>query len=232
MYLYLDIETIPTQDDAVRERIAAGVKPPGNISKAETIAKWEAESRTAAVKEAVGKTAIDGGFGHVACIGWAIDGSAVDAMVAQKVADEADVIRGFFADVNRNRGGEWPAIVGHNIVSFDIRFLWQRCMVLGIEVPTWLPHAPKPWSDEVHDTMAMWAGPREMIGLSKLCEIFGIENADPSTGADVADFWARGRVDLIAEHCVADVAKVRTIHRRMMLARGVDLNADIEGRAA
>ena len=39
MNLYLDIETIQTDRPEVREFIAASVTHPGNISKAETIAK-------------------------------------------------------------------------------------------------------------------------------------------------------------------------------------------------
>lgn len=39
----LDIETIPAQRDDIREYVASKVTHPGNISKAETIAKWNEE---------------------------------------------------------------------------------------------------------------------------------------------------------------------------------------------
>lgn len=67
--LFLDIETLPADRHDVRNYIAATVKPPGNISKAETIAKWEAESKPGAIAEAIDKTSFDGAFGRVCCIG-------------------------------------------------------------------------------------------------------------------------------------------------------------------
>ena len=71
-YLYLDIETIPAQSQAAKDRIAATIKPPAQMKKAETIAAWEKEGKEQAVQEAIDKTSFDGGLGHVCCIGWAI----------------------------------------------------------------------------------------------------------------------------------------------------------------
>ena len=68
-FITLDIETIPTQRQDVREYIAKTVTHTGNISKPETIAKWNEESKPAAVEEAVSKTGLDGAFGQVVCIG-------------------------------------------------------------------------------------------------------------------------------------------------------------------
>lgn len=73
-YLYLDIETIETQDADLRARIAADIKPPASMSKAETIAKWEAEAKPDAIASAIAKTALDGATGHLVCIGYAVDG--------------------------------------------------------------------------------------------------------------------------------------------------------------
>ena len=72
-YLYLDIETIPAQTDAAKERVASTVKPPSQMKKADTIAAWEKEQKAAAVEEAIAKTSFDGGMGHVCCIGFAIN---------------------------------------------------------------------------------------------------------------------------------------------------------------
>ena len=46
--------------------------------------------------------------------------------------------------------------IGHNIVSFDLRFLWQRCLVLGIRPPVPLPLEGR--DGIVTDTMIEWAG--------------------------------------------------------------------------
>ena len=51
--LYLDAETLPSHDPAIREQIAGEIKPPGSMKKAETIAAWEAEEKPAAIEKAV-----------------------------------------------------------------------------------------------------------------------------------------------------------------------------------
>jgi len=52
MYVWLDIETIPGQASWIREYLLAGLKPPGNISKQETIDKWWAEKSHDALDQA------------------------------------------------------------------------------------------------------------------------------------------------------------------------------------
>ena len=69
MNLYLDIETIPAQDPAIHAMIAERVTAPASYKKPETIAKWEAEEKPAAVAKAIADTSFDGGLGEVCCIG-------------------------------------------------------------------------------------------------------------------------------------------------------------------
>jgi len=58
--LYLDIETIPSQEKWVRNYIADTVKPPATMKKEETIKKWYEEEFDNAVDEALAKTSFDG----------------------------------------------------------------------------------------------------------------------------------------------------------------------------
>jgi len=51
-YVYLDIETIPTQDPIQIEAIKANAKPPAAMKKAETIDAWRAEQGAAAGDDA------------------------------------------------------------------------------------------------------------------------------------------------------------------------------------
>lgn len=222
MSLYLDIETIPTQSVTIREKIAATVTPPGNISKAETIAAWEADKKPALVKEAIAKTALDGAYGQVCCIGWAFNVEPPKALVAQDIG-ERDLIEQFLGEAERYvqaRHGHAPSIVGHNVVNFDIRFLWQRAIVLGIRMPGWFPRDPKPWGHETFDTMTAFAGIRGMVGLDKLCEALGIEGKGDIDGSMIGDLWAAGEIERITEYCKADVERARTVHRRMLIAFG------------
>ena len=140
MEIYLDIETIPAQDPSVRAEIAATIEPPGNISKAETIAAWHAEKKPALVEEAWRRTALDGSRGHVAVIGFAIDDAEPQAIYRpdwQAPDAERDTLARFFAilaDAYRpNSGGARPVFIGHNITGFDLRFLFQRAVLLSPE---------------------------------------------------------------------------------------------------
>lgn len=221
MYLYLDIETIPSQSAAVHAKIAEGITPPGNISKAETIAAWEAEKKPAAVKEAIAKTALDGSVGHICCIGWAWGDDAPLSMELDEDVSEAELLEEFIQTIDgATIGNRIPTIVGHNVVNFDIRFLWQRAIVLGVRMPNWFPRDPKPWGIETFDTMAAFAGARNMIGMDRLCSALGLEGKGEIDGSMIGDLWVAGEYQKIAEYCRDDVIRTREIHRRMMVAYG------------
>ena len=216
--VFLDLETIPTQREDVRKYIASKVTHPGNISKAETIAKWNEESRPAAVQEAIEKTSLDGAFGQIVCAGLAIDDA--DPVVISNM-DEREVLFGLNAALStaiRQNDVLSTTIVGHNVSAFDLRFLLQRYMVNQIR-----PHAvivrsaqAKPWeSDKVFDTMVQFAGPGNRISMDKLCLAFGLPGKGDITGADVWPMAQAGRLEEVAAYCADDVRKTRNVYRRM-----------------
>ncbi len=216
--LYLDIETIPTEDPSVMASIADSISLPGNISKAETIAAWEAEKKPALVTEAVARTALSGLHGRVCCIGWAWDDGAPKSVLFPE--SEFTTLTTAFARISLD-APQWgnPVIIGHNVANFDIRFLWQRAFVHGAVVPSWLPRNVKPWSNEVFDTMAAWAG-TGTISLDNLCKALGVPGKGEVDGSMVAGMWQRGEFDAIQGYCRSDVERVRNVHRKMRLAFG------------
>ncbi len=218
-YLYLDIETVGTSDPRIIAEIEASVTPPGNYKKAESIAEWEANSKPALVKEAVEKTAFSGAVGRVVCTGWAWND---DPAVALTATDEGDLLSAFVQGATDTKPVNFyqPVIVGHNVATFDVRFLWQRAYVLGIRLPAWFPRDARPWADNINDTMAMWSGARESISLDNLCRALSLPGKGNITGADVGKLWAEGAYETIAEYCRGDVERVRNVHRRMLLAMG------------
>lgn len=222
MFLYLDIETIPAQPPAIREAVAKTVKPPAAMKKADTIAAWERDQRGDAIMEAIAKTSLDGAYGHVCCVGWAWDDGRPNSFVIEDVKAEAAMLRDFFdallSHTQVNLG--FPVIVGHNVVDFDIRFLWQRAIVLGVVMPGFFPRDPKPWGDDTLDTMTAFAGARNTIGMDRLCDALGIEGKGDIDGSMVAGLWSDGKFQTIADYCKADVERTRLIHRRMMVAFG------------
>lgn len=222
--IYLDIETIPAQRDDMRALAAEGVRPPGTLRKAESIAAWERDERPAAELAAVQATSFDGGLGQLVVIGWAIGNAASQSVQVATLGEdsEARALRAFFEDirvVHDSHSGMRPVVVGHNVIDFDLRFLWRRAVVLGVRPPLWWPRDPKPWGDAAHDTMTLWAGARERISLDKLCRILGLEGkGDGPTGADVWPMVQAGRMDEVAAYCRADVDRVRAVYRRLTFA--------------
>lgn len=219
-YLYLDIETIPAQSDDIKARIAANVKPPAAMKKADTIATWEKEQKAAAVEEAISKTGLNAAFGHICCIGFAFDDGPVSSQTAQVWTEERDIIQSFFEYVNATIGNRFPVIVGHNVAGFDIRFIWQRSIALGIRVPAWMPRDPKPWGNDVFDTMTAWAGARDTISMDNLSAALGLPGKGEIDGSMIGQMFADGRYAEIADYCRADVERTRAIHRKMMVAFG------------
>lgn len=224
-YLYLDIETIPAQSPEAHAVIAETVKPPAQMKKAETIAAWEANDKAQAVQDAIAKTSLDGTYGHICCIGFAVNHDKPDCRYladAYSPAFEAEVLREFFAKADEvGSGNPYPVcVVGHNVIGFDLRFIWQRAIILGVRVPRWFPRDPKPWSSEAFDTMLAFAGQRNTIGMDRLCRVLGIEGKTDIDGSMVSSLWEAGRSDDIARYCMDDVERARAIHRRMAVAFG------------
>lgn len=220
-YLFLDIETIPAQSDAIRAHIASTIKPPTTMKKAETIEAWEKEAKAAAVEEAIAKTALDGTYGQICCIGMAFDREAVTTVSWPSIecGNERELLQ-WFAQFIATSKGNVPVIVGHNVVSFDIRFIWQRAMVNGVRLPSWFPRDPKPWGNEAFDTMTAWAGQRGTISLDRLCTALGLPGKDDIDGSMVGKLWAEGKHKEIAAYCKADVERVRSVFRKMQVAYG------------
>lgn len=217
MKIYLDIETIPTQRDDIKEYVASKVTHPATMSKPETIAKWIAESKPEAVEEAISKTGLDGAFGQVVCVGIAID---TDPVKSVESLDEAEVLHGLNAELAQVPVSEWfnTVVIGHNVAEFDVRFLLQRFIVNQIPPHFILRRAAsaKPWeSDKVYDTMVQFAGAKNRISLDKLCIALGLEGKGDITGADVWPMVQAGRLAEVAAYCRDDVIKTRRIHQKM-----------------
>ncbi len=224
MKIYLDIETIPGQAPEIREAIEDSITHPGNMSKPETIAKWEAEKKPVAVEEAWRKTAFNGHEGEIICISWAVDDGQPQVVMRELGGSERDMLEAFFDQVllampyNEKTMVEW---IGHNVQAFDLRFIFQRAVILGVQPPFRIPHNERPNSGSVYDTMTAWAGWGGRISLDALCRALGIPTKGDELGGEeidgskVWDFVKAGRVCDVATYCMADVERVRKVYKRM-----------------
>lgn len=224
MNITLDIETLPSESPEVREELAAGIKPPGNMKLPATIAKWEEEEKPALVDQAMLKTSFDASYGSICCIGWAID----DEEPRTLAGGEEYVLFGFFSVLSeeiefRYQGGSMDrpvTFIGHNISGFDLRFLWQRAIINSIKLPAPLIAAvkAKAWDKCIADTMLMWNPDQsKRISLDRLCRVLGVETSKGDMdGSKVYETYKAGDLDKIATYCRADVAATRECYRRMI----------------
>lgn len=224
MNLYLDIETIPTQDERVKADIAASIHAPANYKKDEAIQKWFAEHEEEEFDKAYRKTALNGLVGEVICISWALGDCAVQHVYrTSKVGTEAELLVDFMlalrkglAIPNTDRLIE-PIWIGHYITGFDLRFLWQRYIMKKVIPLVNIPFDAKPWDKSVYDTKIKLSGMQSTGygSLDAVSKIMGHKIKGDITGATVWDAWLAGRFEDIATYCDDDVERVRDLHKRM-----------------
>ncbi len=227
MKIYLDIETLPSADPAVRAELAAKITPPGNISKAETIAAWEAEKKPGLVDDAVKKTSFDGLYGSIACVCWAQDGMAVEN--TDPAHSEHHLLADLFGwiESETTHKGE-VQFIGHNIIGFDLPFIKHRAIIHGIRPPHALMRAfsAKPWDGVVSDTMLMWSADRERrVSMDKLCKAFGIPGKGDFDGSMVAETWPVDPQKVI-DYCIDDVKRTREIYKRLTFSQQAEIIAE------
>lgn len=209
--LFFDIETLPTTDKKVIERIAASIKPPAKYTKKESIDAWMAENYEQELKKEIHKTGLNGAYGSVACIAWA---NKDQTYCTNQAMNEVENIKWFYDQVS-----EFETFSGHNIAGFDLKFLKQRSMILGIKPPKNILKAmnAKPWDDCIRDIMLMWDSDKnKMASLDMMCWWFGVKHGMPDMdGSMVAETWPVDPQKVI-DYCISDVKAEREIYYKMM----------------
>lgn len=210
MNIYLDIETIPTQNSDFQAYVCENLKAPANYKNEETIAKWLEENKG----EAIHKTALDGAFGEIVVIGVAINNEPPVLFYRedwQSPDRETDILQRFndFLCEKANKCNTVPQFIGHNITKFDDRFIFQRSVINGV----------KPYytttRQNTYDTMTEWAGYGGTVSLDKLCKVLGIEQKGDIDGSKVWQYVQNGKINEVAEYCGKDVERVRQVYKRM-----------------
>lgn len=217
MNLYFDIETVPTDNETIIERVASKVKAPGNYKKPETIQKWMDENMESEIEKGLHKTGLSGTFGQILMIGFAIDDNPVQVVSRDLKGSEQSVLKAFFHQVHLAIGENHKPVtwIGHNIQKFDLRFIKQRAIVTGAKPPFYIPADEPVYSDKMFDTMYKWAGFGGTVSQDDLCLALGIPTKPGMTGADVWAYAKAGRYDEIEAYCEHDVESVRRIFNKM-----------------
>jgi len=117
---------------------------------------------------------------------------------------------------------ETDELVGHNIIGFDLPFIFQRCLVHCISA--------KPLVDlseynvrGVFDTMHhWWLGAKRFVSLDDIAWALGIESSKTAEveGSKVFDLYQAGKLAQIREYNLNDVRVTRKVYERMVACFG------------
>ncbi len=218
MIITVDIETIPTQKEGAWDEIRKDVKPPATYKKAESIEKWMDNNADAEADNIYHKTCFDGVSGEIICIGYAIDDEPAKTVSRKLGESEGDMMQCFFDDIkaydDKHAGFLW---VGHNHIAFDLRYIYQRCVINKVRPTVKIPYDAKPWSDAVFDTMVEWRGVsgRGAGKLDVIAKALGLGGKGDMDGSMVWDAIKNGEYDKVNKYCCEDVEMTRDIYKQM-----------------
>jgi hypothetical protein len=134
---------------------------------------------------------------------------------------EKKALSDFLAFMN-NFDPESDELVGHNIIGFDLPFIFQRCIVHELQVRAFVNLADFNVRG-VFDTMhRWWLGARRTVSLDDLAWALGIESSktEEVEGSKVFDLYQAGKLNLIREYNLKDVRVTRQIYERMVKSLG------------
>ena len=225
--LYIDIETIPTQRDDLKQLVNKKVRPPKTMTKADTIAQWyNSDKYIEACNEAWEKTALNGLFGEIVAIAWRWDDeTAVHSVMQNIYENEGEMLDGFFALISEQKSSkydQWVTWIGHNITGFDLPFILHRCIVNGVTPPhdVYLPRRLRPTGNKgVFDTMTEWSGWGKRVSLDDMAMAFGLEGKNGS-GSQVWRLVEEGRWDDLRHYVEQDVNVTRNVYIKMQSLLG------------
>lgn len=113
-------------------------------------------------------------------------------------------------------------LVGHNIIGFDLPFIFQRCLVHSIKVRPFV-NLGEYNVRGVFDTMhRWWLGAKRHVSLDDVAWALGIESSKTAEveGSKVFDLYQAGKLDLIREYNLNDVRVTRKVYERMVASFG------------
>jgi predicted PolB exonuclease-like 3'-5' exonuclease len=188
---YLDIETVPT-DRSLQE--SGLLQAQMQLDEAELIKKLSLSAMTA----------------KIICLCYAIE-PPTDSEVQVLEGDESEILKNFW-----QLAADCDLFVGHNILDFDLRFIYQRSIIHQVKPSRDLPfgrfrNAP------IFDTMHEWSKwGREHASLDLLSKTLSLRSPKETLdGSKVYPYYRAGKIADIINYCRCDVDSVRQVYRRL-----------------
>lgn len=214
--LVFDIETIPFEDNVytddqlelIRKRLdrsGRGFQTPNGV-----VTEDEAKRVLNEVKKI---KALDAFLSRVICIGMYFPLSGQKYAITDP--NEKIILQKFWADIKDFQGH----FISFNGVKFDVPYILKRSMVHGI-LPTnksFLSYTKYDPFPPHFDVMLQIPGRESFIGLKATCDALGVPS--PKEGAiraeNVAEAYAQGRIQEIAEYCLRDIQSTYEIYKKV-----------------
>lgn len=157
-------------------------------------------------------------------VGWAVDdGPAQSYAVGDLSRDhERRLLQDWFTTLEElYRPTDMPRFIGHNIIGFDLPFLWKRAMILGVKPPPMIPRNPSKYrSDSAVDTMLLWDQEQRAGGsMDRICRLMGLEGKGDMDGSQVWPEVQAGNIAKVATYCQTLTGeRTRAMYKRMIFA--------------
>ena len=198
--LFLDIETIPA-DPKIWKPLEKDLQ-----------VKYELKKQKPFKKEDIYlKTALDGSYGRILCLGYLKEPGMEKAEVLS--GEERKILEDFWEIAK-----DVQQFIGHNVMDFDLQFIYKRSVINGIRPTCWLNFA-RYRNNPIFDTMREWEkwNMSSSISLDMLAKILGLKSSKSGglDGSKVYEYYQAGRLKEICDYCKADVEVTREIYQKM-----------------
>lgn len=193
--LFFDIETISCDEDKKEEYMSILRAKNGNGKLSD--------------KKLFESMSLEGTFGRIACIGYIKEDGSITKEVLS--GDEKEMLLKFW-----EVAAGVDLFVGHNILEFDLPFIYKRSIILGVK-PGKI-YMGKFQEKPVYDTQCIWDNWafKKSQKLDTLAKVLGLPSSkDEMDGSMVWDYYKEGKLEDICKYCMKDVELVRQVYYRM-----------------
>ena len=197
--LVIDIETVGQDPDLIPARAR------------EILFKVDSEEDRLKITETLG---LDPCTGRIICIG--VHWIELDRSRVYCQDNERELLANFWSDIGQIRPQRFVTFNGK---SFDFPYINIRSAINGVPIPRDILLDSRRFSTERHFDV------REVLTnfdryrkgtLEFFCNIFGVNSPkDGIDGSKVGDYFKQGRLDEIANYCLADCKATGELYQRL-----------------
>lgn len=202
MKIYLDIETIPSENKPDLSMIEA----PAKFKKEESIKAWLDENGEKERELLWRKESLIAERGRILCIGYAIENDKPKCV---------DTLEEFYKDLYDVSN---PIFIGHNIRKFDAPWMFKHAIKQKVKVPELCHFNFNKFRGNIEDTMELWACDvyNSYTKLDAIAKFLGVgSKTEGIDGSKVFDYWQAGRIEEIKDYCKQDVELTRSVYKRI-----------------